>query len=257
MVPSETKIERVVTEAKSILGTAPNGLRFSELLQSLRNKGLDYDSLETLVQWLPQRNPEIFSKPSRGLFVLTANVGKEASATSGVPVVAQAVGSATDAAVEQKFYDSYLMHDLDECTRAVAVGGNSLGGKWGTPDVIGVTLPRPRDIYKAPLEIVSAEIKVATGKELITAFGQACSYQLFSHKTYVVVPKSSNLAELDRLESLCQVFGIGLIVFDGETPSSPNYSIRVRASRRQPDSFYVNETLNHKLFDDLLGYTPQ
>jgi hypothetical protein len=59
----------------------------------------------------------------------------------------------------------------------IPFGGNKFRDKWGTPDVIGKREPRRSDIVKAPTEIVSAEIKADT-KDLITAFGQACSYKL-------------------------------------------------------------------------------
>ncbi len=160
---------------------------------------------------------------------------------------------------EQAFYQSfadYIVNELDECTRAVPLGGNGLGGKWGTPDVISVTLPRFKDVYKLPIEVVSAEIKIVADNELITAFGQACSYQLFSHKTYIVVPNDAKGSDLDRLETLCHSFGIGLVVFDKNSPENPDYRIRVRAYRREPDRFYTNEALSHRLFEELLGNAP-
>ena len=54
------------------------------------------------------------------------------------------------------------------------------------------------DIVKMPTEIISAEIKTDS-KNLITAFGQACSYKLFSHKSYIVVPKDSGQEDLSGL----------------------------------------------------------
>ncbi len=254
-----SKITRVVAAARDVLAHHPNGLRFSELVRAVRLE-VDFQNLANYIQWLPERNPELFTKPSRGLFMLTSNhVASLATVAEEVqPCIPAASASLSPGYNEASFYASfadYLVQELDECTRALVVGGNSLGSKWGTPDVIGVKLPRPRDMYKAPLEIVSVELKIVGDRELITAFGQACSYQLFSHKTYVVVPKTSKEAELDRLETLCQVFGIGLILIGKLDPANPEYSIRVRALRREPDSFYVNETLNTDLGDQLLGHS--
>lgn len=45
------------------------------------------------------------------------------------------------------------------------------------------------DPIKAHPEIVSVEIKTDTN-QLITAFGQACAYKLFSHKVYLVIPNA-------------------------------------------------------------------
>src|SRR5207245_27575 len=102
---------------------------------------------------------------------------------------------------EQQLYAPFrdwLIHELEECTKAIPVGGNKFKDKWGTPDVIGIRESRKSDILKFETEIVSAEIKVvSTG--LIEAFGQACSYRIFSHKSYIVVPKGSNGDDLTRL----------------------------------------------------------
>lgn len=75
----------------------------------------------------------------------------------------------------------------------------------------------------------------------MTAFGQACAYRLFSHKSYLVVPDASPQDEVARLDALCQVFGIGLILFNASSPEAPNFVIRVRALKRDPEMFYVNK----------------
>ncbi len=64
------------------------------------------------------------------------------------------------------------------------------------------------DMIEAPIEIVSAEIKTEVN-QLVTAFGQACSYRLFSHKSYLVIPNRSPRDEIARLDSLCIVLGLG------------------------------------------------
>jgi hypothetical protein len=93
---------------------------------------------------------------------------------------------------------------------------------------------------QAPIEIVSAEVKTADS-QLVTAFGQACAYRLFSHKSYLVVPDTSPQEERTRLDALCQVFGIGLVLFDASSPQTPNFDIRVRALKQDPAMFYVNK----------------
>lgn len=71
----------------------------------------------------------------------------------------------------------------------------------------------------------------------MTAFGQACAYCLFSHKSYLVVSNEAPDDEIARLDALCQVFGIGLVLFN---PKDPNFVIRTRALYKQPDLFYAN-----------------
>jgi len=81
----------------------------------------------------------------------------------------------------------------------------------GYSSVLGVYKFSEIDTIKASLEIVSAEIKTNTN-QLITAFGQACAYKLFSHKVYLVIPNAEQ--DVGRIESLCLIFGIGLVLFD-------------------------------------------
>jgi len=61
---------------------------------------------------------------------------------------------------------------------------------------------------------------------MIEVFGQVCTYKLFRHKAYLVVPKSALKGDLDRLESLCITFGIGLVRFEGETDFSFESMVR-------------------------------
>ena len=151
---------------------------------------------------------------------------------------------------EEQFYEPFaewLVGELEECTKAISLGGNRFGGKWGTPDVIGVRESRKSDVIKFATEIVSAEIKLDV-YGLITAFGQACAYRLFSHKSYLVVPSGSAQADLARLDVLCRICGIGLILFNAADPSNASFDIRVRAASQDPDMFYVNQCM--KLVED-------
>lgn len=146
---------------------------------------------------------------------------------------------------EQYFYvpfAEWIRDDLGECTKAIPLGGNKFKNKWGTPDVIGIRTSRHSDVIKSSPEIVSAEIKV-NPSSLIVAFGQACSYKLFSHKSYIVVPIESPEGDINRLDALCRIFGIGLILFNSKVPGNPNFQIRVRAAKHEPDMFYVNNNL--------------
>lgn len=141
--------------------------------------------------------------------------------------------------------------ELEECTNAIPVGGNVFKDKWGTPDVIGIKEAKRSNIIKPPTEIVAAEIKLDMNG-LITAFGQCCSYKLFSHRAYIVVPQNSTEEDISRLDALSRIFGIGLILFDASNPKEPGFSIRSRAARHEPDVFYVNKYI--KLIEsDLFG----
>ena len=106
---------------------------------------------------------------------------------------------------------------------------------------MGVYKPRSSDLIKYFPEIVSAEIKM-NPQGAIEAFGQAAAYRLFSNRVYIVMPDSISDEDFGRLEALCMLYGIGLILITIENAEKETaFSIRVRAQRFSPDLFYVNE----------------
>lgn len=241
--------QEVINTASEFLEGNPQGLRTNELTRRIRERHGDVPGFyEQLIQYAKQPG-SLFFQPARGWwrhrqFTHSQDVD---SSVGSVPTQAERI-------LENKFYQPFadwLVEDLQECTKATVVGGNVLREKFGTPDVVGVYKPAFDDIVQFSVEVVSAEIKTAT-EGLITAFGQACSYRLFSHKSYIVVPNTAGGEDLDRLESLCLLLGIGLILFDSDSPQHPNFKIRTRATKHDPDMFYVNETLR-RIGKDLLG----
>lgn len=229
-------------KAVELLKNNPGGLRYSELMRELHNIFPDVPLKSipaTLWNLNVTRSKEVF-KPTRGLFKYRfSDEGEISEIIEKPPPMLQ----------EVDFYEpfaNWLKSDLGECSEAIALGGNYLGKKWGTPDVIGIYKPSTRDVIKFQTEIISAEIKI-NPSEPVTAFGQAIAYRLFSSKVYLVEPSSMIPEDQDRIEALCILFGVGLILFD-LNPESPNFRIRVRAQRYNPDMFYVNEFAD-KLFN--------
>lgn len=55
------------------------------------------------------------------------------------------------------------------------------------------------------------------------------------------MPRTMSAEDLSRLESLCQLFGLGLVLFDSNNPSAPEFQIRVRSLPVRPDMYYANE----------------
>lgn len=236
---------QIHAEAIKLLLASPTGLRFGELRAKLQ-KALPHippATVSTNVGNLDTLFPDEIVKPARGLF-LHASVD-EANSTVA-PVIGSPTQNLTAAKVkEDEFYEPFadwLVNGLEECSRAIAVGGSRFKDKWGTPDVVGIREPKKSDIIQFPIEIVSAEIKLDSNW-LIVAFGQSCSYKLFSHKSHIVVPRTSTEDDLARLDALCMIFGIGLVLFDSTKPSDPQFDIRVRATRHEPDMFYVNQNM--------------
>jgi hypothetical protein len=233
--------EQVAHFAAGLIRASADGMRWRDLYYRSIEKFPDtpkntvVGSLHAFRNKLP---PDIVN-PSRGIY----RIGTESSSEDpqgGIPVLP--MGKKIR---ESDFYEAFatwLRDELQEATHAAALGGNGFGGKWGTPDVIGLYRPSMQDIFKFPEEIISAEIKIDTQSPIV-AFGQACAYKLFSHRVYIVVPRSMAQSDLERLDAIANVVGIGLVTFDSENPDDPAFQIRARAGKHEPDYFYVNKMM--------------
>jgi len=231
--------ERIIQKAFEILEANPEGLRYSELARQIAasDKSFKTNTIAGNIWNLDEQYPERVYKPSRGLFRLTEY--REAGTDE---LKQELVAKQPKKYKEGDFYKAFadwLVNEVEECTKAIPLGGNRFRDKWGTPDVIGKRESKRSDIIKAPVEIVSAELK-ADAAQLVTAFGQACAYCLFSHKSYLVVSNKAPDDEIARLDALSQVFGLGLVLFDSENPEDPQFTIRSRPRQQQPDLFYAN-----------------
>ena len=217
--------------ACKIIAENPGGIRYSELQRmiSQRSPETSLNAISGSIWNLHQELPQIIAKPSRGLFVPID--GRQEPPAPRVKLN------------ETSFYEPFaewLKNDLDEVTDVTALGGASLHAKWGTPDVVGVYRPLTADLIKFTPEVISAEIKVDP-QQPVVAFGQAVAYRLFSTKTYIAMPHNIGESDLSRLEALCMLFGVGLVLFNADSTDNPAFGIRVRAQRFYPDMFYVNE----------------
>ncbi len=233
-----TTRERIKSEMKRILENSSEGIKYAELVRRISESLPDIpeNTIQGTVWHIKEsirrgKESEI-SNPERGLYILSKFLDKP------TPVFIKK----EEIKGEENFYKpftEYLVNELEECTFAIPLGSNVFGDKWGTPDVLGVYKFSELDPIKPPIEIISTEIKLDTN-QLITAFGQACAYKLFSHKVYLAVPKNSLKTDLGRIESLCLRFGLGLVLFNSEDLQNPSFEIRSRALRSEPDYYYVN-----------------
>jgi len=235
-----TKQEQIRTKAIEILKSNPQGVRYSELVRAISQAlpDMNINHIHGSIWNLNKIMPREVYKADRGLFRDVSFRGTEEAEVIETKIIQE-----QRAIKEPDFYESfakYLVNELEECTKAISLGGNKFKDKWGTPDVIGKNESNRSDIIKHETEVISAEIKI-NDQDLITAFGQACSYKIFSHKVYIVIPKSSSPDDKSRLESLCLIFGIGLILFDSTDVNNPKFEIRVRPLKHEPDSFYLNK----------------
>lgn len=240
-----TQREKIIKKIYEILENQPDGIRYADLIRKISEElpGVKVNTIHGTIWQLNQDTDKGKIKdvlrPEKGLYVLKKyfQEGKIEDETR----------ERTNEEVFYKPFADYLVNDLEECTKAIPLGGNRFQDKWGTPDVIGAYRILGLGHIQPPIEIVSAEIKIDI-RQLITSFGQACSYKLFSHKVYLVIPKDSNGTDIKRMESLCLKFGIGLILFDRNNKENPGFEILTRAIKNEPDYFYLNRYL--KLIED-------
>lgn len=239
--------------ALEILSSRQDGIRYQELRNAIQtaNSSFNSNTINGAIWDLEVTFPKEVYKPDRGVFRLL-KFKEEVLTQPDQTVATKKVTKTTTTISEEDFYQpfaDYLVKELEECTSAIALGGNIFKDKWGTPDVIGKRESKRSDIIPFPTEIISAEIKTDSNG-LITAFGQSCAYKIFSHKSYIVVPRESQVEDITRLDTLCRQLGIGLILFDHTNKDNPEFEIRVRALRHDPDTFFVNKNL--KLIEDKL-----
>ncbi|MFT3976844.1 MAG: hypothetical protein QM688_06995 [Sphingomonas bacterium] len=252
--------KQIHDEVRIILDAHPGGLRWADVLKMIEaaHPETPSNSIRGATHVLFQGADDII-KIARGTYQLAkyaeADAAEAAAAEdviASTPVPADAEGWGIGSVSEQDFYESFAewLEENDEVTVAGALGGSSLGGKWGTPDVMGVLKPRAQDIFKFEPQIVTAEIK-ATPSQPVVAFGQAVAYRLFSHKSYIVVPRTTTSDDMNRLKSLCSIHGVGLVIFTLDK-ERPDYSVVVLPAVASPDMFYVNNML-----DRLKGSEPK
>jgi hypothetical protein len=248
--------EEIRDLARQFVKENPGGIRYSDLLSRIHEQHPETppNSIAGAAWDLASRFPTEVAKPSRGLFIpANAHDGEiQSQHTEDSKVVSRV----REEEIYAPFAD-WLKNELDEATVAVPIGGSGFREKWGTPDVVGVYKPLASHRIKFDLEIIAAEIK-SDPQAPVVAFGQAAAYRLFAAKSYIVM--SSELSERDyaRLEALCMLFGIGLVLFD-PNPTDPGFTIRVRAQRFSPDMFFVNEfadrlhQVDPSIFNKLFG----
>jgi hypothetical protein len=219
------------TLASSIVQRHPGGIRYSALLTEIAEQHPETprNTIGGSIWDLETRKPSEVVKPSRGVYA--------PAAAEAVAAEQPTLGTLREADFYEPFAD-FLKTELQEATEAFALGGAGLRGKWGTPDVIAVYRKLPSDRVAFIGEILAAEIKI-NPQDYVTAFGQAIAYRLFAARTYIVMPSTMPDADQERLDALCMLFGVGLVLFDLDK-ERPNFRAMARAQRYAPDMFYLN-----------------
>ena len=248
-----TEMHRVIEAAKKILTQNPDGLQHKDLQKAveaaLPDSVINHYTRWSYVSWLADKASDSIYKTGDGRYYLRGSVARAQPKSLGVPVPPLARKYRVPKYSEKDFekpFALFLKDELRECTVAESVGEKRDGEKWSSPDVIGVLKPKSRGLvgafYTFPPEVVSAEIKFASSsQDLIAAFGQACAYKRFSHKSYLVIPTAASEDDIERLDALCAILGIGLVLFDKQNPEDPKWFIRARARKQDPDFRHLDD----------------
>ena len=231
-------------KAIEIMDNYPKGIHYSELLREVQRYFPDanWNTLEGSLWNLDETSKELVIKPERGKFLSKKfSLSMVDEAPQKHPQENIDINDTTEEAFYKPFAD-YLIENLSECIIADAYGNNRLGRKWMTPDVVGFYRVGTASPFQRSPEIVTAEIKTTVDYQwVIAGFGQASSYLLYSHKSYLVVPKQMEGEPRKMIESLCTLSGIGFVVFDKNNPEKPDFELRTKARRHEPDIFYLNK----------------
>lgn len=167
--------------ARDILKATPGGMRWADLWRAVQitAPASPTNTIKATLTWWAANKGEII-KPSPGLWVLKSNL-------EAVESLSESEQAEADKAKPKEIslyapFAEWLVAEADEATVAHPLGGSSHKSKWRTPDVIGTSKPKANDPLKFPIEIVAAELK-SDGNASIVAFGQACAYRLFAHRS--------------------------------------------------------------------------
>lgn len=212
------------------------GLRYSMLTKKIAEEtGENSNTINGSTWNMPNEMPDQVSRPQRGLFILTKNLGAVVDGDG------EAVEKYSDEFKEQDVYEpakDYLL-GKGEATHAIAVGGAMFKQKWGTPDIMGAIRVSSDAVYQPPIEIVAVEVK-GNNYLPVEALGQAMAYKLFAHRTWLVLPETD---DIDRVEGIAMSANIGLVVFTYKNGQFIFETLN-RPMMGNPDADEVNNILN-------------
>lgn len=235
---------RIRTASLDLLANHPQGLRFSQLVQHVTKLNPDFNvkTVSNVIWGLDTVTPEKVYKPSKGMYRL---VDFKEVIEELPPAEPPAPKKKAPGLREEEFYPlfaQWLKNDVEDVTLAIPLGGNVFRDRWGTPDVLGKDASRASDLIKAQTAIVAAEIKADTSG-LVAGFGQAAAYRLFSHRSWLVIPRQTSTDEMARIEALCRMFSIGLVTFNPRSLAAPDFRLVIRPRNHEPDLYYTNRYL--------------
>lgn len=257
-----TKTISLIKYLENILEKEPNGLRNKELEEIIRANKPDLINVFYGLRNITKENNTDITQIKKGGPYFHKKFQSNSNTEYTSDDKSDKAKSRKNKSSESIFYPSFanfLKNTSKECTKAIVLGGKQSNIKWSTPDVVGVFQPKRIGNFQYPVELITVEIKESS-VSTIEAFGQAISYKLFSHKVYIVLPDDTKDIEKQRIESLCFMFGIGLVYYNKKRKNQKekSYNIKLRAQKSDPDRSYLYEFLetlskNKQVNEDLFG----
>ncbi len=245
MDEKDHNITRTIREkAYEIICQHPEGIRYSELVDLLIKKFPTYNHKTIFAQVSELRkHKDYVDKIEQIPRIYKASKPCKNSSSNGKDTYGSRLNQKSKG--EKKFYEPFaifLRDELNECTVARPIEEEMKKQKWANPDVIGYHKVGTTSSFQMRPKLVAGELKVDTEyRELITGFGQAVSYLLFCHKSYLAIPSDASHDDIRKIESLCIKFGIGLLTFNRQDSEKPDFKVRNRAKEYEPDITYLND----------------
>lgn len=123
-------------------------------------------------------------------------------------------------------------------------GRPDTGGTWTRPDFMVLAVKSYIFTPGKTLEIETFEVKTAACG--IEAVFETAAHSRSATRSYLAIHREDHLPTsdtLERIESECERFGLGLILFD-DPADFARWVTRVKAVRREPDPEYVDASLS-------------
>ena len=126
-------------------------------------------------------------------------------------------------------------------------GRRSTGGTWTRPDFAAIGYRRFDYTPGIVRDIVTFEVKPsACGVEAVF---ETAAHSRVATKSYLAIHApndGSSTIDLDRIESECVRFGVGLILFP-DNAKYDGWQFRVEPNRQEPDPFNVDEFVSAQI----------
>jgi hypothetical protein len=150
-------------------------------------------------------------------------------------------------AKNQGWKEFFIEHNPNQGRRR---RGKTKSEKWTRPDFVVIGYSKYEYTPGVVRDIETFELKRDVSiAEMIKAVFETASHSRFATKSYLAVRRSENMdpEDLSRIESECQRFQIGFLLFAEADNDYENWDWRVEPVRKEPDPIEVEEFVNSQI----------